>query len=67
MQVLSWKPNAVCTEKSAEELEEEWSRILPELTEALAALGDGDADTDSSVTFVDDDTSHRLVCGLFLM
>ena len=52
-------------ERSAEELEEEWSRILPQLTEALAAFEDGDANT--STTFTEDDTSHRLAFGLILM
>ena len=52
-------------ERSAEELEEEWSRILPQLTEALAAFEDGDANT--SMTFTEDDTSHRLAFGLILM
>ena len=62
---LSWKPNGLCTERSSEELEEEWNRILPHLTEALAALGDSNADP--STDFIEDDTSHRFGLSLALM
>ena len=55
----------VCAERSSEELEEEWNRILPHLTEALAALGDSSADT--STDFNEDDTSHRFGLSLALM
>ncbi|XP_076451927.1 condensin complex subunit 1-like isoform X3 [Babylonia areolata] len=50
---------SVSAERSSEELEEEWQRILPMVTEALAAADDEDSgndDAEGSTAFAEDDT-----------